>query len=313
MSQVLDIETTPNRIVLITSRGSRHDEAPANDGTISPGMLVERIAGGNVQKASTTGGNKEIIVAKEDALQGLTINDFYASGAIVMLHCASKSDMLYMYVAPGAAAIADGAKLMPDGAGGVVNAPANGNLYGTTTASSAITNTSAETTFSTGSYVIPANFLKVGDIIKFKGKVEVPSQNSTDTLNIKFKIGTTVISATGAVDVATNDEGYFEGTFTVTAVGSGGAIDASGFNSLGTPGTATAKIFSLASTTVDTTAAQTLTVTGTWSVANASDQAVLTQFTVELQGRSIAPLFQAAEALDNSAQTVSGFIRSRVI
>lgn len=313
MSQVLDIDIVPKRIVLIASPGSRHDEAPANNGLISPGMLVERISGGNVQPHSTSGGRGELIIAKEDALQGNIITTLYSSGSIVMLHAAMRSDLLYMYVAAGAVAIADGAKLMSDGAGGVMNALASGQLYGTTTASSAITNTTAETTFSTGSYTIPANFLKLGDTIHFKGKVEVPSQNSTDTLNIKFKIGTTVISATGAVDVATNDEGYFEGTFTVTAVGSSGSIDASGFNSLGTPGTATEKEFSLAATTVDTTATQALTVTGTWSVASASDQAILTQFQVELQGRSLNPLFQAAEALDNSAATVSGFIRARVI
>src|SRR4029077_8294798 len=68
----------------------------------------------------------------------------------------------------------------------------------------------------------------------------------------------------------------------VRAIGASGSIVAAGNQGLGTPGTVTSKPFNLTPTTIDTTVAQLLAMTGTWSVANAGDQARLDLFNVEL-------------------------------
>jgi predicted RecA/RadA family phage recombinase len=148
------------------------------------------------------------------------------------------------------------------------------------TASSAIANTTAETAFDK-SHTIQANTLQVGDVLKIRAQAIAPSTNSTDTLTLKLKLGTTLIAATSAVDVANNDIGYFDATVVVRGIGSGGTIAGTGEQTLGTPGTATVKPFALAATTVDTTVDQAITVTATWSVANAGDSCRLDMLTVE--------------------------------
>ena len=62
--------------------------------------------------------------------------------------------------------------------------------------------------------------------------------------------------------------------------GGRGTVVGFGFATIGPPATATAKPFTLASTTLDTTAAQAITATATWSVANAGNQARLDGLTV---------------------------------
>jgi predicted RecA/RadA family phage recombinase len=152
--------------------------------------------------------------------------------------------------------------------------------YAAVVASSAVTNTTAETAFDK-SHTIPANTLQAGDVLKIRGQVIAPATNSTDTLTLKLKIGATVIVATAAVDVANNDIGYFDATVVVRTNGAGGTIVAAGEQALGTPGTVTGKPFNLASTAIDTTVDQLISVTATWSVANAGDSCRLDLLTVE--------------------------------
>jgi hypothetical protein len=137
-------------------------------------------------------------------------------------------------------------------------------------ASSAVTNTVAETAFDK-TKVIPANSLKVGDRIKFRAQAIATATNSTDTLNLKLRVGGTTILATGAVDVANNDIGYIEGEVTVRTIGAGGTMVAAGVTALGASGTVTAKAGNLPSTALNTTVANTVDVTATWSVANAGN------------------------------------------
>jgi hypothetical protein len=70
----------------------------------------------------------------------------------------------------------------------------------------------------------------------------------------------------------------------VRTVGASGTFIAVGTQGLGTPGTVTAKPFNLASTAIDTTASQMISVTATWSVANAGDQAELDLLSVIRNG-----------------------------
>jgi len=149
-------------------------------------------------------------------------------------------------------------------------------------AGTALTNNNAETTL--GSFTIPANRLQVGDVIRFRAQGIAPATNSTDTLNVKAYLGTNNLCATGALDVANNDIFYIEGDIVVRTIGNAatGTIVAAGLQSIGTPGTATAKPWNFASANLDTTIAEILKITGTWSVANAGDSCRLDILDVEL-------------------------------
>lgn len=67
----------PNRIDL--DGGARYEEFVAG-GAISPGHLLEMEADGDVIVHATASGKAPKLFAREDALQGRTIDDAYASG-----------------------------------------------------------------------------------------------------------------------------------------------------------------------------------------------------------------------------------------
>jgi predicted RecA/RadA family phage recombinase len=158
-------------------------------------------------------------------------------------------------------------------------------LYSAEAASAVITNTVTETAFDK-SVTIPANTLQVGDVLRVRAQGICPSTNSTDTLNVRLKVGTVTLVATGAVDVANNDLFHLEADLVVRAIGANGSIVASGLQALGTEGTVTTKPAKLAASALDTTAAQTVAITATWSVANAGNQVRLDLFDVELLRKS---------------------------
>jgi len=147
--------------------------------------------------------------------------------------------------------------------------------YATVAASSAVTNTTAETSFSQ-TLSIPANSLTAGDVIEIFTQGIATSTNSTDTLTIKVKIGSTVLVSSGAVDVANNDVWVIDCRVCVRTAGASGTLVAGGIVALGTPAEATTVLEKaggsfVASTTVDTTAAHTIDVTATWSALSASN------------------------------------------
>lgn len=156
-----------------------------------------------------------------------------------------------------------------------------GLIYSSVAASTAITNTTTETAFSTA-VTIPANFLKAGDIIRVRAQGIATSTNSTDTLDLQLRLGTTDILATGAVDVANNDLGFIDADIVIRTIGASGTIVAAGHTALGAAGTVTAKPKLLASTTLDTTAAQSVNVSATWSVASASNSVRLDVMNVQI-------------------------------
>lgn len=154
----------------------------------------------------------------------------------------------------------------PAGAGTVA-------LYTQTAASTAVTNTTTETLFDK-SATIPANSLRPGDVIRVRGQGIATATNSTDTLTANLYVGGlagTSVASTGALDVANNDIFYIDAEIVVRDIGATGHIIASGIVNIGTPGTATCKAFNLASTAIDTTAAQVVGVSATWSAASAGD------------------------------------------
>lgn len=168
-----------------------------------------------------------------------------------------------------------------------VDVAINGNTEGSMSlvaaaASTALTNSTTETNFDNSTLTIPANSLNVGDVIRVRAQLIATATNSTDTLNMKLKLGSTSVIATGAVDVANNDIGYIDADIVVRTIGASGTMVATGVAALGVEGTVTAKPAKLASTTVDTTAALTLAVSGTWSVANAGNSCRLDVCNVQI-------------------------------
>lgn len=154
-------------------------------------------------------------------------------------------------------------------------------LSATVAASSAVSNTTSETNFDT-TIVIPANTLKAGDVIRVRAQGIATATNSTDTLTAKLKLGSTAIAATAAQDVANNDIFWFDFDIVVRTVGASGTMVAGGVQGIGASGTATAKTTNLASTAVDTTAAITVQVSATWSVASTGDSCRLDILTVQV-------------------------------
>ena len=303
-----------NTILLKGDLGRRYDEARAI-GICSPGHLLQLDSAGKVLKHSTVGGRTNMI-AQENGLLGGTIDTAYAVGDIVPYHIFHTGDMLNFRLPVAAPAVVIGDRLISNGDGTVIKAYGSGgsDLYVNTAASAAVTNTVTETAFDK-SYTFAANQLRAGDIIRIRGQVIATATNSTDTLNIKLYIGGTsgtLICQTGALDVANNDIAVFDAELVVRTAGSSGTIVGSGFVTIGVPGTATTKTFALASTTINTTVAQQIVATATWSVANAGNSVRLDNLTVGsgnvTSNGSGVTIAVAAEAVDNSAGVAEAFI-----
>lgn len=154
-------------------------------------------------------------------------------------------------------------------------------------ASTAITASSTETAFSTGSYTLKKGTLEPGSIIRVRFQGIATSTNSTDTLQIKLYIGglsgTAILTGT-ATDVADNAAFWGEANIVIRTIGATGTLVASGMHSIVPAATNVAvPVYTLtASTTVDTTADQAVTVSGKWSSTNAGNSCRLDMFTVEI-------------------------------
>lgn len=159
--------------------------------------------------------------------------------------------------------------------------PPNGSEYTSLAASTAISNTVAQTAFDTA-FNIPANSLRPGDVIRVRAQGIATATNSTDTLAATLRIGNTDVVATPAVDVANNDIFVIEADLVVRTIGAGGTFVAAGMAGIGASGSATMRPVFKASTALDTTAAQSVNVTATWSVANAGNSCRLDVMTVQI-------------------------------
>ena len=164
--------------------------------------------------------------------------------------------------------------------------------YTATAASAAVSNTTTETLF-TNKYSIPANTLKAGQLIKIRFQGIATATNALDTLAIALKIGstdatppvggTTLISIP-ATDVANNDVFTGEYDLIVRTAGSSGTMVGVGtFKSIpAAEGTMTIKDDILASTAINTTIAQLVGVSATWSAANVGNSCRLDFLSVEI-------------------------------
>lgn len=158
--------------------------------------------------------------------------------------------------------------------------------YTNTAASTAVSNTTTETLFDK-SYSIPANSLRVGQLIRIRYQVIATATNSTDTLAVKLYIGGltgTALISHAATDVADNNVVSGEYEVILRTVGASGTMVGCGtYKSVpAAEGTMTIKDDILASTAIDTTAAQVIGVSATWSVASASNSCRLDFLRVEI-------------------------------
>lgn len=91
-----------NTVVLQGDITTYHDERRVKASTtVKPGQLIEITTGDVVQPHATAGSYAEILVAKEDPLQGRTIDDAYAAAEVVPFHRAQKGDKLQMILKDG--------------------------------------------------------------------------------------------------------------------------------------------------------------------------------------------------------------------
>lgn len=158
--------------------------------------------------------------------------------------------------------------------------------YTNTAASTAVSNTTTETLFDK-SYSIPANSLRVGQLIRIRYQVIATATNSTDTLAVKLYIGGltgTALISHAATDVADNNVVSGEYEVILRTVGASGTMVGCGtYKSVpAAEGTMTIKDDILASTAINTTAAQVIGVSATWSVASASNSCRLDFLRVEI-------------------------------
>ncbi len=213
-----------------------------------------------------------------------------------------------------APAIVIGDALISNGDGTLIKSPQqNQVLYDNVAASTAVSNTvSTEQDFDK-TYSLPANTLKVGDVIRIKGWAVVSAEASTDTLTLKLYLGTVTLLTTAAVNSAVGDVVWFDATVIVRTIGTGGTIVAAGLDANGPPASATAKPFFAPSSTLDTTIASVIKASATWSATTATNTVALQGLTVEISraaGNGQGVLAIADEALDNSAVAAEGLLRA---
>lgn len=160
-----------------------------------------------------------------------------------------------------------------------------GGAYRSVAASTAITGaTETETNFDTN-YTMPAATLKAGTRVRIRAQGIHTATTGSEDHTILLKLGSVTLASFAAVDPANNDVFYFDFEFVCRTAGASGTIVGCGTAGAVTPTTGTAKVVALASTTVDTTAANVVAVAiDRQSTATDSDSARLDYLTVDVIG-----------------------------
>lgn len=301
---------TPNRIVLISH--GRHDEAPL-DADGYPGMLLIGKTNGNNIPHNVLGGGGPLMVLKEQALLGKTTKDKIASGDIGAFVRPTRGDLLLCLLQNGQN-VGNGAPLMSAGDGTLIVSSGN-TLYAINADSTNVTNTTAETTFSNGSYTLPPNTLAAGDVVRIRGEAQVTGVNATDTQRLRVYFGgTNLVIDVPAANYVANDRISFSADVTLRSIGVTGSFVSRG-SYAGGAAAAAVKQYDVGPTTIDTTVAEVIKATITASVANAGDIVKLTQFSVSLdKPAGLTMILNAAEAIDNSLGVgTSGFASAAFI
>ncbi len=167
------------------------------------------------------------------------------------------------------------------------NGSSNGTIFAMT-ASSSVTNSAVETNVvgvGSGTVTLPANYLQVAKTLRVKASGIYTSTTTAGTITFKFKLGTTVIVSTASINLPatqTNQLWSFGLALTVRSSGASGTVfgnTAFGLNDA-TNGWKTCPMTMTTPVTVDMTAAQDISITAQFSVANASNTFTTTNFVV---------------------------------
>lgn len=151
-------------------------------------------------------------------------------------------------------------------------------LYANVADSAAITNTVSETDFDK-KRTIDGTILKLGDVLEIIARANMFSTNGTDTFNMKVKVGTEVVAATGALDVANGDQAQIHAFVVIRDVGASGKLSASGWAKVG-GAAAVPTVVRLDQAAEDISGSIDIKATGTWSAADPGNQAVLEDLVV---------------------------------
>lgn len=130
----------------------------------------------------------------------------------------------------------------------------------------------AENTFSNATVTIPANFLRVGDVLEYGASLDVSNQNGSDKLVVRWKLGSTTIVQTAATyDPGTGDDIILRGTVGMDDIGATATPNCAGSLTYGAAATAGVVINGIIFPSTDTTAAITLSLSAQWDASSASN------------------------------------------
>lgn len=170
------------------------------------------------------------------------------------------------------------------------------NMAAATAASTALSNFTSQRAFDNGYFTIPANALQVGSQIRIRFQGIQTAVNGTDTIQPILSIGVTLAATTLAVTSGTalltttattgaaNLVFHGEYNLSVRTIGSTGTMVGWGVYKKVPAAEATYASVDdiLASTTIDTTAAQIIAVGLVYSAASASNSVRLDHFVVDM-------------------------------
>ena len=165
---------------------------------------------------------------------------------------------------------------------------ATGTVLFTQTSTVTVANTVTETAITdggVGSLTLPANYLVAGRSFRLFGS-GFHSNANNNTLRIRVKLGSVTVLDTGAQgsNASTNDGFIISANITCRTTGASGTVMAQGEYKefTGTPSAHdTYQLVNTATTTIDTTASNAISITVEWGTASASNTISLTNFTVE--------------------------------
>lgn len=167
----------------------------------------------------------------------------------------------------------------------IMRVPASGLIHAAIASGTDHENTTTEAVLNGASVTIPANTLKVGNVIRVMLGVKVTDNNSTDTLQVWLRMGGvagTIVAATAALDANDGDAAVIFCDIVIREIGASGKMAAAAIHGIGPLATGTARPYILGDTALDTTVAIELCATADWSVAHADNECNAEVFNVSI-------------------------------
>lgn len=153
----------------------------------------------------------------------------------------------------------------------------------TQTAYKTVANTVTETSLLNSTTTLPANFFKVGKMVRIQ-LFGFLSAAASPTIRIRVKLGSTTILDTAVVSSGngTNDTAVINAAMTCYTTGASGTISGQGVFQDSGGGANIFPMSTTATTVIDTTASQVLDVTVTWGTASASNTISITDGAIQI-------------------------------